>query len=145
MNPPFPDLPPPGELIVDEPFWQYQPLYVTSGGAAHLRIWSTPANHRQLIVMVTELGLGPSITNSIEHIWRVLAGQHPESEIVLLEHYPAAESLGEEHLDQVVVHQDTPDWRRIWPTSPINTNAAGFNRWMAAFGPLAGIPGRTQR
>lgn len=88
MNQLFPDLPALGELVVDEPFWQYQHLYVTSGGVAHLRIWSTPALNKQLLAMVTELGLGPSITNSIEHIWRVLAGQHSESEIVLLEHYP---------------------------------------------------------
>jgi hypothetical protein len=136
----FPDLPQPRELIVDEPFWQYQPLYVTSGGAAHLRIWSTRANHKQLLAMVTELGLGPSITNSIENIWQVLAGQYPDTEIVLLEHYPAAESLGEEHLDQVVVDQHAPDWRRIWPCAPANPNVESFSQWMTAFGPLAGIP-----
>lgn len=135
----FPELPVPAELVVDEPFWRFQPPQFTPGGVAHLRVWTTRSGGGEWLALVTELGLGPSITNSIEHIWRVLAGQYPAGRLVLLEHWPAAESLGEEYLDQVVVGEGEPQWRRVWPTPPNNPRHQAFNAWMTTFGSAAGI------
>jgi hypothetical protein len=136
VKPAFPDLPIPKDLILDDPFWRYTPPQFSAAGEAHLRIWTTDAGQR--LAMVTELDLGPSITNSIEHIWQTLIDEHSD-ELVLLEHWPPPESLGEEHLDQVVVQQGTPHWRRIWPLPDDNPHAQAFGAWMNSFGPAAGI------
>jgi hypothetical protein len=37
------DLPPLGELLVDDPFWQYPAWGLAREGAAHLRVWATAA------------------------------------------------------------------------------------------------------
>jgi hypothetical protein len=100
---------------------------VTPGaGYAHLRVWAADSGH---VAIVTETGLGASTTNSAEHIWLALVEQygHP---LVLLEHYPAAETLGGESLDQVHVRDWQPAWRRIWPTPPENPGHEEFERWM---------------
>lgn len=135
----FPDLPVPADLVVDEPFWRFQPPQFLPGGVAHLRVWTTRAGGDERLAVVTELGLGPSITNSIEHIWRVLADEYPAGRLVLLEHWPASESLGEEYLDQVLVGEGEPQWRRVWPTPSNNLKHQAFNVWMTTFGSAAGI------
>jgi hypothetical protein len=37
------DLPPLGELLVDDPFWQYPAWGLAREGFGHLRVWATAA------------------------------------------------------------------------------------------------------
>jgi hypothetical protein len=37
------DLPPLGELLVDDPFWQYPAWGLAREGVGHLRVWATAA------------------------------------------------------------------------------------------------------
>lgn len=131
---PFPDLPPLGELLVDDPLWQYRSGTAAGGGVAHLRVWATKDGTDRRVAVVTETGLGSSVTNSIEYVWASLASGESESDVVLLEHWPQAESLSDdEHVDQVVVADGQPHWRRVWPTES-NPNHEALNAWMAANG-----------
>jgi hypothetical protein len=87
-----------------------------------------------MLAVVTDVGLGASITNSIEDIWDSLAARLGEP-LFLFEHWTAQPAIGEEeHLDQVVVHGRSPSWRRIWPTPASNTWHAEFETWMARYG-----------
>lgn len=127
----FPDLPPLGQMLVNDPFWRYQSGTAAAGGVAHLRTWATSDNEGRRVAVVTETGLGSSITNSIEHIWSSLVAEAPGVETVLLEHWPAEAGAGEgEHLDQVVVDNGQPQWRRIWPTPESNPLHDSFESWM---------------
>ncbi len=77
---------------------------MASGGTGHLAV-------------VTEFGLGASITNSIEDIWDDLRARR-HGDLTLIEHYPAAESFPDDgdHLDQVIIGPSrAPTWRRVWP------------------------------
>jgi hypothetical protein len=87
----FPSLPPIGELELDDPFWRYPSGAGAGEGVARLRVWAASGGTGHLAV-VTELGLGASITNSIEDIWDDLRARW-HGDLTLLEHYPAAESF----------------------------------------------------
>ena len=67
------------------------------------------------------MGLGASVSNSVEYIWADLVDRHGEP-LLLLEHYPASEQMpGDgDTLDQVAVLDGRPVWRRVWPTPPEN-------------------------
>jgi hypothetical protein len=129
-----PELPLLGALIADDPWWPYPSACLAGGGIAHLRVWMLDGQDGHLAV-VTETGLGASVTNSIEFIWRKLIRLYP-GPLTLLEHYPAAESpAGDgEHVDLVDVTGTHPEWQRIWPTPPSNPAHAGLNTWMSAHG-----------
>jgi hypothetical protein len=60
------------------------------------------------------VGLGASVTNSVEYIWADLVDRHGEP-LLLLEHYPASEQMpGDgDTLDQVAVLDGRPVWRRV--------------------------------
>lgn len=60
--------------------------------------------------------MGASITNSIEDIWEARRDRWT-GDLVLIEHYPAAEAFtAADELDQVVVSiARVPAWRRIHP------------------------------
>jgi hypothetical protein len=127
-----PDLPPLGELVTDDPWWRYPSACLAGDGIAHLRVWAAGGGH---LAVVSETGIGASVTNSITGIWAVLAARYP-GPLTLIEHYPAAESFGGgEHLD--LVHVDDrrqPAWRRLWPTSPANPDHDLLNAWMSRHG-----------
>jgi hypothetical protein len=63
------DLPPLGELIADEPFWRYPSATTAEEGVAHLRVWLTTGAEPGHLAVVTETGLGASVTESAGHIW----------------------------------------------------------------------------
>jgi hypothetical protein len=84
------DLPPLGELIVDDPFWAY-PAGAARHGVAHLRVWATAGLEPRYLAVVTETGGVASVTGSAGRIWAVLAGRFGPS-LVLLEHDLAPES-----------------------------------------------------
>ena len=143
------DLPPLGELIVDEPFWRHPAWGLAREGVSHLRIWMTATDPPGHVAVVTETGLEDSVTESAGRIWAELVRRYGPS-LVLLEHHPAPElSEGMETLDLVRLGADgSPHWTRVWPTPEENPRHAVLELWMAAHGhqivdrPQATGPGR---
>ena len=80
------DLPPLGELIVDDLFWRY-PAGLARESVAHLRVWMTATVPTGYLAVVTETGGVASVTESAERIWGELATRYGPS-LVLLEHNP---------------------------------------------------------
>lgn len=128
------DLPPLGELIVDDPFWRY-PSAMAGEGVAHLRVWLTACAEPGRLAVVTETGGAASVTESAGRIWAELGGRYGPS-LLLLEHNLAPEAgEGTETLDLVRVGADgSPHWTRIWPTTEDNPRHAGLELWMATDG-----------
>jgi len=124
------DLPPIGELIVDEPFWRHPAWGLAAEGVAHLRIWTTATDPPGHVAVVTETGLGASVTESAGRIWAELVRRYGPS-LVLLEHHPAPElAEGAETLDLVRIGADgSPHWSRVWPTPEDNPRRAGLELW----------------
>ena len=58
------DLPPLGELLVDDPFWQYPAWGLVRERAEHLRVWATAAASPGYLAVVTETGGLISVTES---------------------------------------------------------------------------------
>jgi len=133
------DLPPLGELLVDDPFWPYPAWGLARKGAGHLRVWATATASPGYLAVVTETGGITPVTNSVTEsagrIWAGLARRYGPS-LVLLEHHPAPESgEGMETLDLVRIGADgSPHWSRVWPTPEENPRHAGLELWMAAHG-----------
>jgi hypothetical protein len=129
------DLPPLGELLVDDPFWQYPAWGLAREGVGHLRVWATAAASAGYLAVVTETGGIISVTESAGRIWADLARRYGSS-LVLLEHHPAPEfGEGVETLDLVRIGADgSPHWSRIWPTPKDNPRHAGLELWMTTDG-----------
>jgi hypothetical protein len=108
------DLPPLGELLVDDPFWPYPAWGLVREGVGHLRVWATAAASPGYLTVVTETGGITSVTESAGRIWATLARRYGPS-LVLLEHHPAPEfGEGMETLDPVRVGADgSPHWSRV--------------------------------
>jgi hypothetical protein len=120
------DLPPLGELIVEDPFWAY-PAGAAREGVAHLRVWATAGPEPGYLAVVTETGGAVSVTESAGRIWAVQARRFG-SLLVLLEHDLAPE-FGEriQTLDLVRVGADgSPRWTRVWPTPGEHFRHAGL-------------------
>ena len=109
------DLPPLGELLVDDPFWRYPVWGLAREGAGHLRVWATATASPGYLAVVTETGGIISVTESAGPIWTGLARRYGPT-LVLLEHQPAPESgEGMEALDLVRISADgSPHWSRVW-------------------------------
>lgn len=129
------DLPPIGELIVNEPFWRHPAWGLAREGVAHLRIWTTATDPPGHVAAVTETGLQDTVAESAGRIWAELARRYGPS-LVLLEHHPAPElAEGAETLDLVRIGADgSPRWTRVWPTPEDNPRHTGLEEWMAAYG-----------
>ena len=88
-----------GELLVDDPFWQYPAWGLAREGAGHVRVWATATAAPGYLAVVTETGGIISVTESAGRIWAGLARRYGPC-LVLLEHHPAPESgEGMETLD----------------------------------------------
>jgi hypothetical protein len=129
------DLPPLGELLVDDPFWQYPAWGLAREGVGHLRVWAAAAAFAGYLAVVTETGGIVSVTESAGRIRVGLARRYGPC-LVLLEHHPAPESgEGVETLDLVRVGADgSSHWSRVWPTPEENPRHAGLEVWMAGYG-----------
>ena len=129
------DLPPIAELIADEPFWRHPAWGLAGEGVAHLRIWTTAADPPGHLAVVTETGLGASVTESADRIWAELVRRYGPS-LVLLEHHPAPEfAEGVQTLDLVRIGADgSPAWTLVWPTQQDNPRHAGLELWMTTYG-----------
>jgi hypothetical protein len=110
------DLPPLGELLVDDPFWQYPAWGLAREGAGHLRVRAIAAASAGYLAVVTETGGTNSVTESAGRIRAGLARRYGPC-LVLFEHHPAPESgEGMETLDLVRTGADgSPRWSRLWP------------------------------
>lgn len=131
------DVPPAlGSLLVDDPQWRYPARDCAGGsGVARLRVWAAARPHAGHVVVVTELGIGVSVTNAIADIAAAVSAQFT-GPIYLVEHWPAAQgACGEEHLDLAAVHGRNPEWVRLWPTAAAHPHHAAANAWMADHGP----------
>ena len=136
LTPASPDsLPPLGELIADEPFWQYPASLEAGAGVAHLRVWLTRHPEPGHLAVVTETGSAAEVTQSAAQIRAELERRYGPS-LVLLEHDLAPEAgEGTETLDLVRIGADgSPHWLRIWPSPQDNPRHAGLEAWMAAYG-----------
>ena len=129
------DLPPLGELLVDDPFWQYPAWGLAQEGIGHLHVWGTATASPGYLAVVTETGSITSVTESAGRIWADLARRY-EPSLVLLEHDLASEfGEGVETLDLVRIGADgSPHWSRVWPTPEDNPRHAGLEVWMATYG-----------
>jgi hypothetical protein len=129
-----PALPLLAEMVADDPWWRYPSRCAAGDGIAHLRVWQLEGRDGHLAV-VTETGLGASITNSAAEICAELARIYP-GPLTVIEHWPAGEAypVDDEHLDLVCVHDGSPQWQRIWPTPPANPDHDALTAWMRACG-----------
>jgi hypothetical protein len=129
------DLPPLGELLVDDPFWQYPALGPGAGRGRARACLGHCGCVSGLPGVVTEIGGIISVTESAGRIWAGLARRYGPS-LVLLEHHPAPESgEGMQTLDLVRTGADgSPHWSGVWPTLEQNPRHAGLELWMAAYG-----------
>ena len=129
------DLPPIAALIVDDPFWRHPAWGLAAEGVAHLRIWTAATDPPGHLAVVTETGLGNSVTESAGRIWAELVRGYGPS-LVLLVHHPAPElAEGVETLDLVRIGADgSPHWTRVWPTPEDHPRHVGLELWMAADG-----------
>jgi len=128
------DLPPLGELVADDPFWQYR-TGVARKGVAHLRVWITATDPPRHVAAITETGHAGTVTESAGRIRAVLADRYRPG-LVLLEHH-LAPGFGEgvETLDLVRIGADgEPHWTRVWPTPEDNPRHAGLELWIAVYG-----------
>src|SRR5260370_42114805 len=85
------DLPPLGELLFDDPFWQYPAWGLAREGAGHLRVWAAATASPGYLAVVTETGGLTSVTESAGRIWAGLARRYGPRP-VLLQPPPAPES-----------------------------------------------------
>lgn len=129
---PFLPLPERAELVREEPAFTYESACGPQRGRAHLRVWSCPHGEPGTawwLAVVTEIGDGPSITNSAVEIWHALANQYGQA-LVVLEYWNGGSGCGpDNHIDQVALRDGRPDWRRIWPTQPTHPAHAEFTAW----------------
>jgi hypothetical protein len=144
------DLPPLGELLVDDPFWQYPAWGLAREGAGHLRVWATATASPGYLAVVTETGGIVSVTESAGRIRAGLARRYGPC-LALLEHQPApASGEGLEALDLVRIGADgSPRWSRVWPARRRIRVTPGWNcGWpltgtRSSAGPRAGPIGVT--
>jgi hypothetical protein len=129
------DLPQLGDLVADEPFWQYPAGGPGREEVAHLRVWLTTGPEPGHLAVVTETGRAASVTVSAGHIRARLARRYGPT-VVLLEHHLAPEfAEGAETLDVVRFGAGgSPHWSRVWPTPEEHPRHADLERWMAAHG-----------
>jgi hypothetical protein len=128
------DLPPLGELIVDDPFWRHPSGTGAGEGVAHLRVWTTATVPPGHLAVVTDIGLTGGVTSSAGSIRAELVRVYGQF-LVLLEYSARQEAGPRGDLDSVRVGRDGQlHWTRVWPTDKGNPRHAALQAWMAAHG-----------
>uniref|UniRef100_UPI003F4949B4 hypothetical protein n=1 Tax=Actinokineospora sp. CA-119265 TaxID=3239890 RepID=UPI003F4949B4 len=107
----FPPLPVPARLVLDDPAWTYGGPHAS--GIARARVWETTDQGH--LAVVTDAGLGRSITNAAEEVWASLAQRFAPAGLVMIEHYATADPDRADTLDQVVIEAGWAAWRHLWP------------------------------
>lgn len=126
-----PPLPPLHGLVTDDPLWAYREVIGgENGGAARLRVWASSDNpYGPYVAVVTELGIGTAITDSIRYIRDKLNQAFRGLPIVLIGHWPPGQLCGE-HLAQAVTSPDGPRWLMIWPPAPGGCDRPDIDEWV---------------
>lgn len=131
----LPALPNVGGLVLADPAWPYLSGTLAGGGVAHLRVWDMAGGEPGHIAVVSDVGMGASVTNAAEHIWSHLVDEygHP---LWLLEHYPPNRTFPDDgdQLDQVTIEAGEPRWLRWWPLPPDHPDHERCVAWMRAHG-----------
>lgn len=130
--PPLPHIPDPHTPLVDDPAFTFPASCAGGGGMAGLRVWRTADGGH--LALVTEKGLGVSITNAAEEITAALNARFRGS-LVILEHWLPGDGADHDRLDQVLVPPGrAPRWRPVWPVPPANPDHAAHREWMRTCG-----------
>jgi hypothetical protein len=128
------DLPPLGEMIVDDQFWRHPSGTGAGEGVAHLRVWMTATVPPGHLAVVTDVGLAGRVTSSAGSIRAELVRLYGPS-LLLLEYSAKQEAGSRGDLDLVRVGRDgQPHWTCVWPTYKDNPRHAGLQAWTAAHG-----------
>jgi hypothetical protein len=136
---PMPLLPHLDELVRFDPLWE-----VRDSDGAHgfflLRVWRAGPGH---FAVVTEKGIGRSVTNAAQAIRAVLEAEYGEP-LTLAEHWPVAQSpeMGE-HVDLVLPpgFPGGQGWSPLHPVGPRHPHAEILAAWWLAYGAeITGIP-----
>jgi hypothetical protein len=111
--------------------WRYPGLQL--GGVGHLR--SFTSTDRTWLIVVSERGIDVSTTNAAEDIVLTLEAEYGKP-LVYLEHWPSDQRSGDvgATLDQVVLDEGRPYWRRVWPLRPGDRDYAEMAAWVAGDG-----------
>jgi hypothetical protein len=130
---PMPWLPALGELARRDPLWEVRD---GARGLYLLRVWKAGAGH---FAVVTELGIGRSVTNAAHAIRAQLAAEFGEP-LGLAEHWPESQAPeAGEHVDLVLPGDR---WAPLWPVGRKAPHYEVCRAWWEAYGPeITGIPG----
>ena len=126
-HPPLPDITTP---LHDDPYFRYDSRCAAGHGVARLRLWRT-AEHTDPVrlAVLTESGRGASLTNSAHEVWRTLTARYGH-DLVVLEHWPAGEGIGGEHLDRLVVADGRDHYMRVWPAGENHPLRSDLDAWV---------------
>ncbi|MFF8786745.1 hypothetical protein [Streptomyces sp. NPDC015125] len=85
-------------------------------------------------MILTETGIGVTITNAAEEITAKLS-RHIPGNLVVLEHWRAGNGADHDRLAQVrAPNGRSARWRAIWPIPPANPRYEAHRDWMHAYG-----------
>jgi hypothetical protein len=135
---PMPWLPALGELLVFDPLWSYKAAGME--GICLLRVWRADDGH---FAVVTERGMGLSVTNAAEAIRQALAERYGEP-LALAEHWTAEQApVTGEHVDLVLPPRfpGGQGWSALWPLGTRHPHYAVCRAWWEEFGQeITGVP-----
>jgi hypothetical protein len=129
---PMPWLPHLDEMVRFEPQWVYRDGDGVEGQAI-LRVWRARPGY---FAVVTETGIGRSVTNAVRAIWDALIGEYGEP-FGLAEHWPYAQAPETgEHVDLVLppAGPGCQGWTPLWPIARRAPHAEVNSAWWAAYG-----------
>jgi hypothetical protein len=125
---PMPLLPHLDEMVHFDSEWVYRDADGAEGMAV-LRVWRAGSGH---FAVVTEKGVGRSVTNAARAIRATLAGQWGEP-LTLAEHWPESQAPVE-HVDLVLPPGSRNSHAPLWPVGPRAPHAEVNVAWWMAFG-----------
>jgi hypothetical protein len=129
---PMPWLPHLDELAHFDPEWVYRDSDGAEGVAV-LRVWRAGPGH---FAVVTEKGLGRSVTNAARAIRATLAAQYGEP-LTLAEHWPLSQAPeAGEHVDLVLpaTFNGGQGWSPLHPVGSRHPHAEILTAWWLAYG-----------
>jgi hypothetical protein len=129
---PMPWLPALGPLVHRDPLWEVADRD-GARGVYLLRVWKAGPGH---FAVVTELGMGRSVTNAAQAIRSLLVGRFGEP-LGLAEHWPASQSPeAGEHVDLVLPPgwQGRRGWAALWPLGRKAPHYEVCEAWWAVYG-----------
>lgn len=116
-----------GLKVFDQAEWRYRPDLHGPSGEARLRVWR--AEGGGFFAVVTETGLGLSVTSAAADIWQRVERRYAGEAFALAELWPEGHS-GEEHVDLVLPPRGGQvSWRRLWPAGELVPLRSVLDTW----------------